>query len=66
MKTSYGNSLMSVFEEIRSVVKFAGLLGVTRRIYFRPWLPNDHFTCGLVFEVLKGTKRSDIIASGGR
>lgn len=65
-KMSFGISLTKVFDEIRTVVRFATILGVKRRIYFKPWLPSDLFTSGLVFEVLKGTKRSDIIASGGR
>jgi len=66
IRTTYGLLLSPIFEEIRMVVKFAGLLGLTRRIQFRPWLPSELFTSGFVFEVLKGTKRSDVIASGGR
>ncbi|KAG9057226.1 hypothetical protein FS842_008151 [Serendipita sp. 407] len=65
-KTSFAGSLLQVFDEIRAVVRFSSILGVKRRIHFRPWQPNDLFTSGLVFEVSKGTKRSDIIASGGR
>ena len=33
----------------------------------RPWLGNyDLFKDGILFEVTKGLKRSDVIASGGR
>lgn len=33
----------------------------------RPWLGNhDLFRDGILFEVTKGSKRSDVIASGGR
>jgi eukaryotic translation initiation factor 2-alpha kinase 4 len=66
MKTSFGASLSPVFEEIRTLVRYTTILGVKRKILFRPWLTSQLFTSGLVFEVLKGTKRSDIIASGGR
>jgi translation initiation factor 2-alpha kinase 4 len=65
-RTSFGFSLTSVFEEIRMVVKYATVLGVKRRILFRPWLISDMFNTGIVFEVQKGSKRSDVIASGGR
>jgi hypothetical protein len=65
-KTSFGSSLTAVFEELRTVVRFATILGVKRRILFKPRLPNSLFTGGFVFEILKGSKRSDVIASGGR
>jgi hypothetical protein len=66
MKTSFGASLSQVFEEIRTLVRYTTILGVKRKILFRPWLTSELFISGLVFEVLKGTKRSDVIASGGR
>lgn len=66
-RTSFGHLLQKTFEEIRTTIRFASILGVKHRILLRPWLGNhDLFKDGILFEVTKGLKRSDVIASGGR
>lgn len=56
-------------KEIRNTIQFANASGVTRPILFNPLMMsnrNPYFKDGVCFEVVRRTKRSDILAAGGR
>ena len=57
-------------EDVKLTMQFAAATGVNNPIYFYPLFmmnnPNPYFKDGICFEVVRGTKRSDILALGGR
>lgn len=62
---------IEALEEIKRTLTLAHLMGVKRKITIAPWslsmLNQTDFTGGLVFEArVRGTKRADIFARGGR
>ena len=55
--------------EIKETVQYTTLAGVTRPILFHPLMISSHntyFKGGVCFEVVRRSKRSDILAAGGR
>ncbi|CCM05314.1 uncharacterized protein FIBRA_07528 [Fibroporia radiculosa] len=56
-------------KDIQQTIRFASALGVTRPISFDPLMMNSRnpsFKDGVCFTVVRRTKRSDILAAGGR
>ena len=55
--------------EISSTIQFAQSAGVTRPIYFHPLMlgsHHTHFKDGVLVEVVRRNKLSDVLAAGGR
>ncbi|WVR08793.1 hypothetical protein IAU60_005851 [Kwoniella sp. DSM 27419] len=61
-------SLAPAFEELATVIRLARAFGVSRRILFRPTLArrSEFFRGGVMFECVKRSKQSEVIAFGGR
>ncbi len=56
-------------EEIKTVVKTASLAGVSRPIKFYPLMVGNHlkdFKHGILVEVVRRSKRIELLAAGGR
>ncbi|THH28609.1 hypothetical protein EUX98_g5583 [Antrodiella citrinella] len=57
-------------KDIRSTIQFAVASGVSRPIYFYPLFmllnPTTYFRDGVCFEVVRRSKRNDVLAVGGR
>lgn len=62
--------LQNAINDVKSTVAFARASGVVRPIFFHPLFmlnsPTTYFKDGICFEVARRTKRSDILALGGR
>jgi len=55
--------------ELRQTIQYTALAGVERPIVFHPLMISSHntyFKGGVCFEVVRRSKRSDILAAGGR
>lgn len=55
--------------EIQNTLQFATSAGVSRQIFFHPFMLGSHqslFKDGVVFEVVRRNKRMDVLAAGGR
>ncbi|KII86233.1 hypothetical protein PLICRDRAFT_114396 [Plicaturopsis crispa FD-325 SS-3] len=63
-------SLISdAINEVRNTVQFANSAGVTRPIFFHPLMlgkHHTHFKDGVRFELVKRSKRTDVLVAGGR
>lgn len=57
-------------EDVRMTLQFTVASGVGNPVYFHPLFmisnPNPYFKNGILFEVVRRNKRSDILALGGR
>ena len=56
-------------DEIKQAIRYVALAGVTRPIVLHPLMISSHnsyFKDGVCFEVVRRSKRSDILAAGGR
>jgi len=56
-------------DEIKLAIRYVSLAGVTRPIFLHPLMISSHntyFRDGVCFEVVRRSKRSDILAAGGR
>lgn len=56
-------------DEVKSTIQHAVCAGVTQPIYFRPLMLGSYFTHfknGFLVEVSKKSRRTDILAAGGR
>lgn len=63
------SSIGPAVEEIKKTLQYARYAGFTRTILFRPLMLGNyhtHFKDGILFEVVKRNKRTDILAAGGR
>ena len=59
--------LSPLVDEIRQVIWYAKTIGVSRTIRFRPFMESKNFVdCGVWFQVVRGSKRAELIAAGGR
>jgi translation initiation factor 2-alpha kinase 4 len=61
--------LSPALDEIKQAIQYVALAGVTRPIFLHPLMISSHntyFKDGVCFEVVKRTKRGDILAAGGR
>ena len=61
--------MLPPLDEIKQAIRYVALAGVTRPIYFHPLMISSHnayFKDGVCFEVVRRSKRSDILAAGGR
>jgi len=62
--------LQNAINDVKNTISFASASGVTRPILFHPLFmmnsPSTYFKDGVCFEVARRTKRSDILALGGR
>ncbi|KAJ7163895.1 kinase-like domain-containing protein [Mycena crocata] len=66
---SLTNLLRPVVEEIKETIQYAVLTGVTRPISFHPLMLGNHhahFKDGVLIEVVRKNKRTDVLAAGGR
>ena len=55
--------------EISNIIQFAQSAGVTRPVYFHPLMlgtHHTHFKDGVLVEVVRRNKHSDVLAAGGR
>ncbi|KAF8655998.1 hypothetical protein AX16_002818 [Volvariella volvacea WC 439] len=62
-------ALEPLVEELKQAVQYAQLAGVKRQIFFHPLMlgsHHSHFKHGLLIEVVKKHKRTDVLAAGGR
>lgn len=63
-------SLEGAIRDIKTTIQFAVASGVTQPIRFYPLFmlanPMLHFKDGVCFEVVKRSKRNDVLATGGR
>lgn len=62
-------SMSPFLDEIKQAVRYVALAGVTRPIFLHPLMISSHnayFRDGVCFEVVRRSKRSDILAAGGR
>jgi eukaryotic translation initiation factor 2-alpha kinase 4 len=69
MSPNLANSLTRAVEDVRMTIHYTQFSGCARTIYFRPLMlgnHHDHFTNGIRFEVVRGKKRNDVLASAGR
>lgn len=56
-------------EQIRLTMQYASAAGVTRPLLFHPLIVgshNEYFKDGVLVEVVRRTKRTDVLAAGGR
>jgi eukaryotic translation initiation factor 2-alpha kinase 4 len=61
--------MQSACQEVRDTIKFAHAAGVGRQIFFHPLMlgsHHTHFKDGIIVEVVKRNKHTDILAAGGR
>jgi len=61
--------MSSVLDEMKKAIQYVTLAGVTRPIFFHPLMISSHnayFRDGVCFEVVRRSKRSDMLAAGGR
>ncbi|GJJ13244.1 hypothetical protein Clacol_007495 [Clathrus columnatus] len=59
--------LSPIVDEIKQVINYARSIGVSRQIKFRPLMDSKIFTdAGVWFQFIKPSKRSELIAAGGR
>jgi eukaryotic translation initiation factor 2-alpha kinase 4 len=61
--------MSSVLVEVKTAIQYVALAGVTRPIFFHPLMISSHnayFKDGICFEVVRRSKRGDILAAGGR
>ncbi|KAF9561509.1 other/PEK/GCN2 protein kinase [Agrocybe pediades] len=67
--TSLGLLLQQPIKEVKEVIHFAKLAGVKRQIFFHPLMLGNvhtHFKDGVMVEVVRRNKPTDILAAGGR
>ncbi|KAJ7760657.1 kinase-like domain-containing protein [Mycena maculata] len=61
--------LRPIVEEVKETIQYAVLTGVARPISFRPLMLGNHhthFKDGVLVEVVRKNKRTDVLAAGGR
>ncbi|KAJ7749951.1 hypothetical protein B0H16DRAFT_1675473 [Mycena metata] len=61
--------LRPIVEEVKETIQYAVLTGVARPISFRPLMLGNHhahFKNGVLVEVVRKNKRTDVLAAGGR
>ena len=62
-------SVNPYLEEIKQTIQYANLAGVTQPIFFRLFMVgshHDHFSNGVQFEMVRRSRRFDVLAAGGR
>jgi hypothetical protein len=61
------STLSSFVDEIRQTIRYAKMIGVSRTIKFRPFMDSKNFhDPGVWFQIVKRSKRAELIAAGGR
>lgn len=56
-----------IVDEIKKVIDYVRSIGVSRQIQFRPLMDSKSFTeSGIWFQLVRPSKRSELIAAGGR
>jgi len=61
------STLSPLVDEIRQTIRYALMLGVSRPIKFRPLMDSKNFQdSGVWFQIVKRSKRAELIAAGGR
>ncbi|KAJ8457370.1 hypothetical protein ONZ45_g18339 [Pleurotus djamor] len=63
------SSIRPFVEDIKHTVQYAAATGLTRPIYFHPLMLGGHhsnFKHGVLVEVVRRNKRTDVLAAGGR
>ncbi|KAJ7650439.1 kinase-like domain-containing protein [Roridomyces roridus] len=66
---SLTNLLRPIVEEVKETIQYAILTGVARPILFYPLMlgsHHTHFKNGILVEVVRKNKRTDVLAAGGR
>lgn len=61
--------ISSAIEDIRKTIQFANTAGFTSNIFFHPLMwgqHHSHFKDGVRIEVVRRTKRLDVLAAAGR
>jgi hypothetical protein len=56
-------------DEMKKAIQYVALAGVSRPIFFHPLMISGHnayFKDGICFEVVRRSRRGDILAAGGR
>jgi translation initiation factor 2-alpha kinase 4 len=62
-------AMQSAIQEVKDTISFAHSAGVSRQIFFRPLMlgsHNTHLKDGVIIEVVKRNKHTDVLAAGGR
>ncbi|KAF8959858.1 kinase-like domain-containing protein [Flammula alnicola] len=61
--------LQATIQEVKDTIQFAHAAGVSRQIFFRPLMlgsHHTHFKGGVIVEVVRRNKHTDVLAAGGR
>ena len=61
--------LQPAVDEVKATLQFALSAGVTRQIHFHPLMlgsHHTHFKDGIIVEVVRKNKHTDVLAAGGR
>ncbi|CAK5281348.1 unnamed protein product [Mycena citricolor] len=69
VSSSLTNLLRPQVEEIKEIIHYATVAGVTRPIMFHPLMLGNHhahYKDGILVEVVRKSKRTDVLAAGGR
>ncbi|KAF5357565.1 hypothetical protein D9757_013020 [Collybiopsis confluens] len=69
ISSSLLDQIRRAIDEVKATVQHAASAGVTQPIYFRPLMLGSYFThfkSGILVEVAKKSRRTDILAAGGR
>lgn len=69
MSPNLATMISPAVDEIKRIIQYAAFAGFDRPIYFRPLMLGGHhalFKDGVRFEVVRRSKRLDILAAGGR
>ncbi|KIJ54354.1 hypothetical protein M422DRAFT_73814 [Sphaerobolus stellatus SS14] len=60
------STLAPAIDEVRQIIRYAKTIGVTRPILFRPLMDAKTFESGVFFQFVRPSRRSELIAAGGR
>jgi eukaryotic translation initiation factor 2-alpha kinase 4 len=61
--------IQPAIEEVKQTIQYANTAGVSRTIFFHPLMlgnHHNHFKDGVLVEVVRKSKRTDVLAAGGR
>jgi translation initiation factor 2-alpha kinase 4 len=61
--------IATAVDELKKTVQYAGFAGLKRQMLFKPLMSGSylsHFKDGLIFEVVRRTKKNEVLAAGGR
>ncbi|KAF9482948.1 hypothetical protein BDN70DRAFT_828321 [Pholiota conissans] len=64
-----GTAMKAAIKEVKETILYATSAGISRKIFFRPLMlgsHNTHLKDGVIVEVVKRNKHTDILAAGGR